>query len=84
LTQSLTSSFNNANWGEAVVYFEIFIDTESDKLGRVVLDLGEAYQQLGETDLAANIYNEFLTTAEENSVLAQKVQQRLNELEGNN
>jgi len=25
-------NFNNANWGEAVVYFEIFIDTESDKL----------------------------------------------------
>jgi hypothetical protein len=48
------------------MYFELFRQKFPQDIGQVVLPLGQAYEQMGETDVAAEVYEEFLNTTRKN------------------
>jgi len=54
--------FDSQRWADAAFYFQlVWQDFPDDpRLGQVVYDLGRAYEQMGETAIAMETYEEFL------------------------
>ena len=79
-------SFKIGQWVEAAVYFELFLEKAPDdpRAHRVMYDLGRAYEKMGQLELAAQVYKEFINTAEPNAPLVERIKSRLEELEGAN
>jgi len=77
-------NFNRAQWADAAMYFELFLQRLPQKLGSVVLPLGRAYEEMGELDSAAEVYSEFIKTADPNEPHIEAVKARLEELGGQN
>jgi outer membrane protein assembly factor BamD (BamD/ComL family) len=55
--------FDSGQWADAARYFELFRRNFSDEPGAadVVYDLGKAYEQLGQVNLAVAVYEQFLS-----------------------
>jgi tetratricopeptide (TPR) repeat protein len=75
--------FNRNNPAEAAYYLELFLETNTDDLRvpKVLYDLGRAYEQMGELDLAAETYGKFIK-ADPNNPLAETIKAKLEKLEG--
>lgn len=69
-------------WIEAVYYFDLFLQKSDNNqaLSYVVSPLGQAYEKMGETDSAAQLYVEFIETADPNDPLIKTISSRLAEL----
>ena len=79
-------NFEKGQWVEAAVYFELFMEkaSEDPRRGHVVYYLGRAYEKLEQLELAAQVYKEFINTAEPNAPLVERIKSRLEKLEGAN
>ncbi len=76
-------SFSRNEPAEAAAYLEIFLETSPDdpRVPDVLYDLGRAYEQTGQLDLAAKAYGKFIKAAP-NNPLAEEVKAKLEKLEG--
>ena len=56
----------SSKWVEAAYYFELFLQkSDSNRaLRSVVSQLGQAYEKMGEAELAMSVYRRFISTAE--------------------
>ena len=73
--------FGKELWAETIVYFEIFRQRRPDHYG-VLYPLGQAYENIGDNELAIAIYEEYLAKAKEGDRRIERVQGRLDELKG--
>jgi tetratricopeptide (TPR) repeat protein len=75
-------NFNREQWIEAVYYFDLFLQKSDNNqaLSCVVSPLGQAYEKMGETDTAAQLYVEFIETADPNDPLIKTISSSLAEL----
>jgi tetratricopeptide (TPR) repeat protein len=75
-------NFNREQWIEAAYYFELFLQKSDNNqvLRYTVSPLGQAYEKMGETDSAAQLYVEFIETADPNDPLIKTISSRLAEL----
>ena len=75
-------NFNRKQWVVAAYYFELFLQKSDNNqaLRYVVSPLGQAYEKMGETDSAAQVYGEFIETADPNDPLVKTISARLAEL----
>jgi len=75
-------SFEAGQWLEAAQYFELFLQRcpENHWRNRVLYPLGRAYDKMGQLDLAAEIYTDFIKTTDTTMLRAEKVKTRLEEL----
>jgi tetratricopeptide (TPR) repeat protein len=71
-------------WVSAAMYFELFREKQPEESGRVVLDLGLAYEEMGEPDLAIQVYTQFIKTADPQDPRIKTSQARLERLQGEN
>lgn len=79
------SNFKKEQWVEAAMYFELFLQKsyESPPPSWVLYDLGRAYEETGELDLAAQAYNVFIA-AYPDDPRTENVLAKLEKLEGDN
>jgi len=76
-------SFEKEHWDDAIMYFELFLEKEPERLRYVVLDLGYGYEQMQAYDDAAiDLYNLFIATANLDDPMVKQVKNRLEKLEG--
>ena len=75
--------FNEANWSEAAMYFEIFIDKcdYDNRVPYVLEKLGQSYEQMGQLEAAIQVYSTFIESSEPNERSAESVSLELKELE---
>ena len=76
-------NFDRSQWVEAAMYFELFRQKFPQDIGQVVLPLGQAYEQMNEPSLAAEVYRTFIETAEPNDRRIEGVKRELEKLEAN-
>jgi TolA-binding protein len=79
---NLDSSRDNP--ADAASYLELFLETSLDddpRVPRALYDLGRAYEQMGESDLAAETYGKFIK-ADPNNPLVKTLRAKLEKLEG--
>jgi len=71
-------------WAEAAKYFEMLLEKapESPLLSDVLYDLGLAYEQINEPDMAMEIYRTFIETAGPDDPRKEKVLAKLESLKG--
>jgi len=77
-------NFNRGQWVEAALYFELFRQKSPDdpRLSRVLCNLGRAYEEMGQLDIAIEVYGEFIMMADPNDPRIKEIEARLEELEG--
>jgi len=73
--------FSKEQWAEAIVYFEMYRQKRPDHY-RFLYILGQAYEKIGDNELAIAIYEEYLAKAIEGDRLIEDVQEKLAELKG--
>jgi len=73
--------FAKEQWAEAIVYFEMYRQRRPEHY-RFLYMLGQAYEKIGDNELAIAVYEEFLTKAREGDRHIEPVQERLAELKG--
>jgi tetratricopeptide (TPR) repeat protein len=71
-------------WPEAAAYFELFIDATPDdpRAAYVLYDLGRAYENSGELNLAIPAYAQFIEATDPNSPTAKELKDRFAQLLG--
>jgi len=72
--------FGEGNWSKAVEYFEWFAARAPQELNRVVISLGRAYEQLGQSVRAFALYVDFLNTAAPGDPLVPYIEKQLQTL----
>ncbi len=77
-------SLGRAQWSEAAIYFEFFRQKYPEQRGQVLLDLGLAYEKMGELDVALQVYAEFIETADPADPRLQSLIAKLERLQGAN
>jgi len=77
-------NFAKGRWAEAATYFELFLEKapEDPRRVNVLYDLGRAYEQMGELNLAAEVYRIFIETANPGDSRVKTVKAELEKLEG--
>ena len=77
-------NFKRGQWVEAVDYFELSFEKseENRKPVHILYPLGRAYEELGQLDKAAEVYNEFLSSVPSIDSGIEKVKARLEKLAG--
>jgi len=77
-------NFKKGRWAEAATYFELFVQKRPDdpRSSRVLYDLGQAYEKMGELDRAVEIYRIFLEIAEPGDPRMKSVKTQLEKLKG--
>ena len=73
--------FERQRWTEAIVYFEMYQQKRPDHYGLLYM-LGQAYEKMGDNELAIAIYEEYLAKAREDDQRIELVEARLAELKG--
>jgi tetratricopeptide (TPR) repeat protein len=79
--------FQKGQWSDAAYYFELFLQKSpsDDPLSSGVLyNLGQAYEQMGKLDLAAEIYRTFIQMSRPTDPRIKTAQALLEKLEGEN
>jgi tetratricopeptide (TPR) repeat protein len=76
----LTAS--QTRWPEAAAYFELFIDAAPDdaRVPNVLYDLGRAYENANEPNLAISSYAQFIEAADPNSPIVKELMDRFPQL----
>jgi tetratricopeptide (TPR) repeat protein len=76
----LTAS--QTRWTEAAAYFELFIDASPDdtRVPNVLYDLGQAYENANEPNLAISSYAQFIEAADPNSPIAKELMDKFPQL----
>jgi len=81
-------NFARAQWVDAAMYFELLLQKYQYPLdrrpSRVLYYLGQAYEKMGESDLAARVYGEFINIADPGDPRIKRVEAWLEELGGYN
>ncbi|MHC4426135.1 MAG: tetratricopeptide repeat protein [Planctomycetota bacterium] len=73
-------SLRRERWAAAAQYFEFLCDKYPEERGQLLLDLGLAYEKLGELDMAAQLYTEFIQTADPSNPRIETVTEKLRDL----
>ena len=73
--------FDKEQWPEVIVYFEMYRPKRPSHY-RFLYMLGQAYEKMGDNELAIQVYEDFLTKAREADRRIERVQARLDELKG--
>ena len=75
-------NFEKEQWSQAVMYFEFFLEKYPDKFRLVVLPLGLAYEKMGESETAKELYQAFIDSADPSeSRMIKTVKKLLDKLE---
>jgi len=76
--------FKKQQWSDAAVYFELYLEKvpEDRRIDIILYDLGRAYEEMGESNLAAEMYHIFIETVTPNDRRIKIVMARLEKLEG--
>jgi len=79
-------NFKKGQWVDAAMYFELFMEKapEDQRRTGVLYDLGRAYEEMGELDVAVQVYSAFIKIAEPTDPRIKRVEAWLEELGGNN
>ena len=82
-----TMYFRSAQWADAAHYFEVFVQIDNGRAPNHVLinalyDLGKTYEQMGNLDMAVEMYNIFIEIADPNDARIRTVQAELEKFEG--
>ena len=77
-------NFQRGQWLDAAVYFELFLEksTQNDKPTRILYQLGQTYEKMGQFDIAVEVYKQLIETADPRQALVKDVKAKLAELEG--
>ena len=74
-------NFEKSQWVDAAMYFELFLEKapEDQRRGGVLYDLGRAYEEMGELDVAVQVYSIFIEIADPDDPRVKGVEARLEE-----
>ncbi len=77
-------NFQRGQWLDAAMYFELFLEksTQNEKPSRILYQLGQTYEKLGQFDIAVEVYKQLIEMAEPREALVKDVKARLEKLEG--
>jgi len=75
-------NFERGQWGKAAQYFEISLKKcpENQRPSRILYALGRAYEEMGQLDKAADVYNEFIKSVSPDDPRIETVKARLEKL----
>ena len=79
-------NFKRGQWVEAIQYWELSLkkSEENRKPVHILYPLGRVYEELGQLDKAAPVYNEFLSSVHSIDSGIERVKTRLEKLMGEN
>ena len=77
-------SFRKRQWDQAAQYFELYLSKypDSEQTVHILYFLGRAYEEMGQLDLAIQVYNKFIATADPNDSRIEQVKAWLEALGG--
>jgi len=72
-------NFNRAQWVDAAMYFELALQKYPENQGprEIIYPLGLAYEKMGELDIAAQFYREFIKMAHSSDARVKRVEAKL-------
>ena len=73
--------FAKEQWAEAIVYLEMYFERRPEHY-RTLRILGEAYEKIGDKELAIAVYEQYLAIAGQEDYFRDDVQQKLDDLKG--
>jgi len=77
-------NFKNERWATAAEYFELYLEAYSDdrRQQNILLNLGFAYEKMGELATAAEVYGQFIEIAGPDDCRVKNLQKRIEKLKG--
>lgn len=81
------ANFDKGNWADAAMYFELAVQKSYENedlkgVPQIVYRLGQVYEKMGESELAAQVYKDFLNTSDPNDPHTKAIEAKLETLQG--